>query len=60
MVRKGGSRDRYTGLQDVSLMEAAKFSREFDGLIGSRKKRTLRETLKFSREFHKEIKRERL
>ena len=29
MVRKGGSRDRYTGLQDVSLMEAAKFSREF-------------------------------
>jgi hypothetical protein len=39
MARKGGSRDRYTGLQDVSLMEADKFSREFDGLIGSRKKR---------------------
>ena len=36
MARKGGNWDRYTGLQDVSLMEADKFSREFDGLIGSR------------------------
>ena len=39
MARKGGSRDEHTALQDFPLMEAAKFSREFDGLIGSRKKR---------------------
>jgi hypothetical protein len=39
-------------------MVIGKFSRESDGLIGSRKKRTLMEILKFSREFSKEIKRE--
>ena len=37
MARKGGNWDRYTALQDFPLMEADKFSREFDGLIGSRK-----------------------
>ena len=39
MARKGGNWDRYTATQDFPLMVAAKFSREFDGLIGSRKKR---------------------
>ena len=39
MARKGGSEDRHTASQGFSLMEDAKFSREFDGLIGSRKKR---------------------
>ena len=38
MARKGGREDRQTAAQDVSLMVTAKFSREFHGLIGSRKK----------------------
>ena len=36
MSRKGGNWDRYTATQDFPLMVATKFSREFDGLIGSR------------------------
>ena len=39
MARKGGSRDGITTSQDFPLMVADKFSREFYGLIGSRKKR---------------------
>ena len=39
MTHKGGSKDRHTALQDFPLMEAAKFSRVFYGLIGSRIKR---------------------
>ena len=39
MAFKGGRRDGHTALQDFPLMEAAKFSREFNGLIGSRKMR---------------------
>ena len=39
MARKGGSYDRHTASQGFPLMEVAKFSREFQALIGSRKKR---------------------
>ena len=38
MARKGGRWDRHTTSQDFPLMVTAKFSREFDSLIGSRKK----------------------
>ena len=38
MAHKEGRKDRHTASQDFPLMEATKFSREFDGLIGSRKK----------------------
>ena len=38
MARKGGRKDRHTASQDFPLMVTAKFSREFHGLIGSRKK----------------------
>ena len=39
MALKGGRRDEHTTLQVFLLMEVAKFSREFYGLIGSRKMR---------------------
>ena len=38
MAHKGGHKDRHTASQDFPLMVGDKFSREFYGLIGSRKK----------------------
>ena len=38
IAHKGGRKDRHTASQDFPLRVATKFSREFHGLIGSRKK----------------------
>ena len=38
MAHKEGRKDRHTASQDFPLRVATKFSREFHGLIGSRKK----------------------